>query len=62
MTRKDYELLTVAISQASKEAKSLAELKGIQKATEHIAHALKVDNSAFNETKFWAFIKKLVKQ
>ena len=62
MTRKHYEILAIAIAQASRETKHLAELKGVQRAAEHIAHALKIDNPLFNETKFWAYIKKMVKK
>ena len=58
MTRKDYEIIEIAIAQACRECKTAEEQKGIESVTEHLCHALQVDNSNFNPGKFVAFIKK----
>jgi len=58
MTRKDYELIALAIAQACRERKTGAEQKGIESVTEHLCHALQIDNPNFKPGKFVAFIKK----
>lgn len=56
VTRKDYELIGVALAQAYAEAKG-KEWNGVKKSIEHIAHALQIDNSRFDPHRFVKFIE-----
>jgi hypothetical protein len=56
MTRKDYEVIGVALAQAYAEA-SGKEWEGVKKCIEHISHALQVDNERFQPSKFVKFIQ-----
>jgi hypothetical protein len=57
MTRKHYVIIATAIAQAYAETKTADERRGIDRAIEHISHALQIENPQFRELTF----KKLIR-
>lgn len=60
MTRKDYEIIAKAIAQAYIETKNTSETAGCEKTLEHITHALQIDNSRFQATRFRKYVFQVV--
>lgn len=62
MTRKDYEVIAIALAQARSESVNSSVVMGVDSCIEHITHSLQVAEPRFNAAKFKAFIKKVSKQ
>lgn len=62
MSRKDYQLLAVALSQAKSESSNASVQMGVDSCIEHIAHALQVTEPRFDAQRFKAYIRKTSKQ
>jgi hypothetical protein len=59
MTRKDYEIIAVALGQALAESPTHGVITGVQKSVEHISHALQVAEPRFDAKKFKAYVQKI---
>jgi hypothetical protein len=61
MTRKDYEIIAAALAQSYLEARPGESGKAaLDRVTEHVSHALQIDNSRFQPSRFMKYIEKLV--
>lgn len=62
MQKKEYVLIATAIAQAASETTDAKTLKGINSVTEHLCHALQVDNPLFKVNTFVKFIQNKVRE
>lgn len=58
MSRKDYQVLAVALAQARSESANSSVIMGVDSCIEHISHALQVTEPRFDAQRFKAYIKK----
>jgi hypothetical protein len=59
MTKKDYEVIAKALSQARSENPNASVRMGVDSCIEHISHALQVVEPRFDAFKFKQFIHKV---
>jgi hypothetical protein len=62
MTRKDYVLIATAIAQAASETTDAKVIDGMNRVTEHLCHALMVENPMFNTQKFVKYIQTKIRE
>jgi hypothetical protein len=62
MTRKDYEVIAIALAQARSESANSSVNMGVDSCIEHVTHALQVAEPRFDAVKFKTYIKKVSKQ
>ena len=60
MTKKDYQILAVAIGQAYAECETEGEKKGCEKVLEHIGHVLQTDNPRFQPGTFMKAVRNAI--